>query len=420
MFSAIPFQTRAGSLYGRTVALPEKRVMEKCRLKYEDGLKFDGVTNPTLADVLSQYFYLRNELHVSKYPNGIVIRQALDIIDPFLKEVTNNKGIKQKEFVQMVKKSREAIVKKWIPRVETQLKHLQNLRKQQKTEEVFELFFHALKSIPILLPDQCKDVAPDEIIASRSDMLFDEEDMTTQSHDTFEHIQAEVDPPNLSQSGVGILELSSRKILLPKRTISFCRHKTFKIRLRVSKTGKNMHPIKRLARASFRAKVTPRQAAVISNAVLEDYKLITATDSTMVIDQSKVIRERKRQMKNEKLKFKVGEAIAIYFDSKNSTNLNLTEETSDNEDEELPYQRPRMVNEEMNVMVKFPGAVYIGTVITEQRDATSIANEMINEVESKGGELKCLMFCIYFIYLKRGKVKYRHMRKMFRHASSIA
>ena len=85
-------------------------------------------------------------------------------------------------------------------------------------------------------------------------------------------------------------------------------------------SSRNMAPLPNLALACDRTGVSNRSAAIISSAILEDIGLINSSDSSCVVDRSKLkrqrIKSRAEQIKKASKKESSIRYTGLYFDGK--------------------------------------------------------------------------------------------------------
>jgi len=126
-----------------------------------------------------------------------------------------------------------------------------------------------------------------------------------------------------------------------------------------------------LARACDRHGISDRSAAAVASAVLEDLGLITASDSTNVIDQSKVRRERKKT--RDELCSREPDSVGLRclgFDGRKDKTIVNTKEGS-------KYYRRTIVEEHVS-LIEEPGSKYIGHISPCGGSATKIKQSIMN------------------------------------------
>lgn len=126
-----------------------------------------------------------------------------------------------------------------------------------------------------------------------------------------------------------------------------------------------------LAKALDRAGVSDRAGALIASAVLKDVGIIDESDQTMVVDKSKVRRERKssriaaKEKRNRKR-----DVFGLYFDGRK-------DKTLVNEEREGSYYRTTKTEEHLS-FVEEPGSAYFGHTSLEGGSAQDIKNAVVN------------------------------------------
>jgi hypothetical protein len=123
-----------------------------------------------------------------------------------------------------------------------------------------------------------------------------------------------------------------------------------------------------LARACDRYGILDRSAAAIATAVLEDYGIVTANDSSSVIDPSKLRRERKRKRIEIEPSQESKIVSGIYFDGRKDKTMIINKEGS-------KFYR-RIVTEEHISLVQEPGSLYLGHVTPDGSTARHIKNSI--------------------------------------------
>lgn len=115
-----------------------------------------------------------------------------------------------------------------------------------------------------------------------------------------------------------------------------------------------------LVMAIDRTGISTRQAAIIANAVLQDVGMITAEDTTMVIDRHKIIREQQlfhRHILDKTENNSTVNIKGLYFDGRKDLTLSMEKKND-------KYYR-REIREEHVTLLEEPGEKYIGHVTPE-------------------------------------------------------
>lgn len=130
----------------------------------------------------------------------------------------------------------------------------------------------------------------------------------------------------------------------------------------------------KLAKACDRTGVSDRAAAIIASAVLEDLQIVTSSDSSKIIDRSKIRRARKR--KRSEYQGGNKEVITgLYFDGRKDSTI--TQEMRGNR------LHRKTVIEEHIVLVSEPGSKYIGHVTPSSGSASNIKKGIVAFLEKK-------------------------------------
>ena len=132
-----------------------------------------------------------------------------------------------------------------------------------------------------------------------------------------------------------------------------------------------------LAIACDRTGVSDRSGAIIASAVLEDLGMITETDTSNVVDRSKVRRERKkvRAEYQQGNKVQLEPLKGLYFDGRKDQTL-MQEFV-----EGKMYQKT--VLEEHVTLIKEPGSTYLGHITPTSSSALSIYQMILQFIENK-------------------------------------
>ena len=127
-----------------------------------------------------------------------------------------------------------------------------------------------------------------------------------------------------------------------------------------------------LAEACDRTGISDRSAAIIVSAVLKDVGIVTQTDSSIIVDRSKIRRERTKTRKTLKRQFveDASEVRAIYFDGCRDKTL-IQEKVG-----QKFYQKT--VVEEHYVLVSEPGSRYFGHVSPTSGSAKEIKTSIMD------------------------------------------
>jgi len=111
----------------------------------------------------------------------------------------------------------------------------------------------------------------------------------------------------------------------------------------VDSASRNIYKFPALARACDRHGLSDRSAAAIATAVLEDIGVVTAVDSSNVIDRSKIRRERKRKRSQLQHTQESKTVRGIYFDGRK-------DKTLVNRKESRKYYRRTVIEEHISII----------------------------------------------------------------------
>ena len=114
-----------------------------------------------------------------------------------------------------------------------------------------------------------------------------------------------------------------------------------------------------------RFNISDRSAAAISNAVLKDVGILSECNRAMIIDRSKIRRERK---KKSQLTETFDDIQALFFDGRKDETLDFNQKLSSKMQEHV-------------TILSEPSSKFMGHVSVSKGDASSISNEIINIVE---------------------------------------
>lgn len=125
-----------------------------------------------------------------------------------------------------------------------------------------------------------------------------------------------------------------------------------------------------------RTGVSPRFAAILANALFQDLGLITAEDISMVIDKSKIARERALLNKvHLEKKFDNYAHSALYFDGRKKKTL-IQEKKGET------FHRKEIVQEQI-VVLQEPGEKFLGHLTPKSGTGLSVANSLFEFTEEK-------------------------------------
>ena len=132
-----------------------------------------------------------------------------------------------------------------------------------------------------------------------------------------------------------------------------------------------------LALVSDRAGISDRNAALIANAALEDFDVISKYDSPKIIDKNKLRRERSRTRKlaNEAASHMFSPIQAVYFDGKKDTTLIVPKDA--------PKSARKSSIEDHYTLIEEPGANYLGHIKPSSGRANDIVNSIIKFLDEK-------------------------------------
>ena len=152
-------------------------------------------------------------------------------------------------------------------------------------------------------------------------------------------------------------------------------------------TSQMRYPLPLLSAECDRYQISNRAGAAIVNAALKDLGVITPHDQHLIIDHSKLRRERLKyrqaRCQSHYDNQSEEEITAIYFDGR----IDWTMIKSVNAD---GSSRSRKCREEHYVLVSEPGGRYISHVTPDSSKAKDISQEIIDVYRSHNGNLKVL------------------------------
>ena len=141
------------------------------------------------------------------------------------------------------------------------------------------------------------------------------------------------------------------------------------------KTNSQMrHPLPVLARECDRWEVSDRSAAAIASAVLVDFGIINEQDSSVVIDPSKIRRERQKNRKSLQTDA-IKKVEGLYFDGRKDKRNQIMKGDK---------FHPVTGTEEHIVLIKQPDSQYLGHIKTSEGTSLSLTNnieEFLNKNE---------------------------------------
>lgn len=141
--------------------------------------------------------------------------------------------------------------------------------------------------------------------------------------------------------------------------------------LNVPSTSQMRTKLPSLAQACDRTGVSDRSAAILVNAALKDMGIITAEESSKIIDRSKIRRERVKARKNLKKKHEEEKTCVhgIYFDGRKDKTLTQLKEGD--------ILSRKTIIEEHIVLVSEPGSVYLGHITPSSGSAQIITRSLL-------------------------------------------
>jgi hypothetical protein len=141
-----------------------------------------------------------------------------------------------------------------------------------------------------------------------------------------------------------------------------------------------------LAVACDRTGVSDRSAAMIASAVLQDVGIINEEDTNLVVDRSKVRRERTK-MRTELQKSDTEPVIGLYFDGRKDQTI--TQEKKGDK-----FYR-RVVSESHYSLVAEPNSIYLGHVTALSGKSDRITNDILNYLTENSVDLTrmCIIGC---------------------------
>jgi len=157
------------------------------------------------------------------------------------------------------------------------------------------------------------------------------------------------------------------------------------LRVRLSNVGTNSQPeiastsgkktfrlskdMPTLARACDRYGISDRSAAALASAVLQDFGLITESDSVNVVDRNKVRRSRHKKRLELQESENYQALRSLYFDGrKDQTITNVSKGTR--------WHRKKIVEEHLS-LIEEPGSKYIGHITPKSGTSDDIKNAII-------------------------------------------
>ena len=133
------------------------------------------------------------------------------------------------------------------------------------------------------------------------------------------------------------------------------------------------------ALAVFHTGVSERNAAIIANAILEDFGLITPEDSSNVIDKSKVRREKQKVGRNLKKNPAASTLKSLYFDGRKDS---VTIEIKNN-----GKFYKKVEKQEHVVLLQEPTSQYVTHISPERGTAECISEDIYNYFEENKVDL---------------------------------
>ena len=147
-------------------------------------------------------------------------------------------------------------------------------------------------------------------------------------------------------------------------------------RQKVTSNVQNRASLKELARISERYGLSDRAAAAAATATLKDFGIISSDDASLVIDRSKLRRERQKHrveiQEEETALFDLVDAV--YLDGKIDDTLTMVEVNGKH------YRQ--IVKEHHQVIVGEPGEFYLSHVTTENSQGLTIAKSVLNLINN--------------------------------------
>ncbi|ESN92992.1 hypothetical protein HELRODRAFT_165142 [Helobdella robusta] len=142
-----------------------------------------------------------------------------------------------------------------------------------------------------------------------------------------------------------------------------------------------------LAQACDRTGISDRSASLLVNAVLQDLQIITKTNSSQIVDRSKIRRERtKRRAHLQNKSFNEFTAVrGLYFDGRK-------DKTIQQDKKGTKYYRST-VTEEHVVLLSEPGSLFLGHVSPMSGSAKNITlsiKTFLKDADSNINELKAI------------------------------
>ena len=169
---------------------------------------------------------------------------------------------------------------------------------------------------------------------------------------------------SFSQSSSSASEVTTSENFLPAK------------RLKVTSSKQNRASLKEIAKISERYGLSDRAAAAIANATLKDFGMISSDDASLVIDRSKLRRERQKYRIEiqEEEKSLLDLVDSVYVDGRTDDTL-ITVEVN-----EKHYRQ--LVKEHHHVIIGEPGEFYLTYIATKNSQGVTIAKSILNVIEN--------------------------------------
>ncbi|CAH2109254.1 unnamed protein product [Euphydryas editha] len=135
------------------------------------------------------------------------------------------------------------------------------------------------------------------------------------------------------------------------------------------------------AKACDRTGISNRYGAILANSILEDFKIIDANNSNVVVDKNKIRREReksRRMLQKEVTKNKA--LTGLYFDGRKDNTLT-------NEKIDTKFYRKTSLEEHI-VLISEPHSTYFGHVTPLSGSAKDIKNSIMGYLKKNSDYLK--------------------------------
>ena len=184
------------------------------------------------------------------------------------------------------------------------------------------------------------------------------------------------DIPIMMDDNLAILQCSSSSNESDKSSdLEFPIPRPLKKKRKLQDSSSNNTPLKKLASACDRTGVSDRAAALIVSSVLHDKDGCSTPNDSLIIDRSKIRRERQRYRKTLMSKDGAKRIKSVYYDGRKDPTLVKIEREGRVHKETKQKEHISLIEE--------PGSSYIGHIAVQKGSATSIADGIHDFLKSK-------------------------------------